>query len=112
MATAQTALSAEEKYETLSHLYLLLWKQLDQLLGDTKWLEVVPSEPDELRQEAGQALDEVHLFLREGELWRVVKADYERTQELVAHSSVNPKPEIESVKNYLRDQGLRYAEEI
>ena len=50
--------------------------------------------------------------MREGELWRVVKADYERTQELVAHSSVNPKPEIESVKNYLRDQGLRYAEEI
>jgi len=111
MATTQPALSAEEKYETLSHLYLLLWKQLDQLLGDNRWLEVTAVQPGELSKEASEALNVLRPLLKEGDLWRVVKADYDRAQELIAHSDATPRPDVESLKNYLRDQALRYAEE-
>jgi hypothetical protein len=111
MATTQPVLDADEKYETLSHLYLLLWKQLDLFTGDDKWLDIRPSTAGELRNEAQQALEALFPLIKDGEFLRVVQADFDRVQLVTAHAKDTPKPEVESLKSYLRDQALRYAEE-
>jgi len=110
MASPQPVLETDEKYETLSHLYLLLWKQLDVVSG-VKWLDVRPSDPQGLRHEAEEALSAIRPLIKDGDFWQVVEADFNRVQELSQHPDDTPMPEIESLKNYLRDQALRYAEE-
>jgi hypothetical protein len=105
------ALKTEEKYEMLSHLYLMLWKQLDILQGETKWLDSVPADPDDLKQAAQQALDAVAPFLKGGDLWAVVSRDYNTAQRLTADPRSESPSRMESIKDYLRDQALRFAEE-
>jgi hypothetical protein len=104
------ALDPHQKYENLSDLYLMLWSQLDALLGDGKWLDIVPPQPVEWKQAAKRALQELDT-MGDWELRKVIGADYARVEEITLHPDAMPKPEIESFKDYLRDAALRYTED-
>ena len=41
--------TSEEKLEALADLYLSLWKQMDLLSNDGKWLDLGPVDPVELQ---------------------------------------------------------------
>jgi len=97
--------------ESLSDLYLMLWKQLDVLLGDGKWFDIAPSPPADLKHGADQALQSLDGTLSDRKLLNAIRADYVRVQELTMHPDAAPKPEIESLKDYLRDEALRYTED-
>jgi hypothetical protein len=113
MPSSQTvqALDPRREYKDLSRLYLMLWSQLDFLLGDTKWLDIAPPQPVECKQAAEQAREALDAKLRDLELRKAIQSDYVRVQELTLHPGAAPKPDIESFKNYLRDEALRYAED-
>ena len=49
--------TVEEKYETLSDLYLSLWKQLDLLSGEGKWLDLRPIDPSSLKTHVERRVD-------------------------------------------------------
>jgi len=104
------ALDSHKKLKNLSDLYLVLWKQLDVLLGDGKWFDIAPSQPVDLKLAAAQALQEVYAT-SDQKLCQASQADYVRVQHLTSHPRATPKSEIESLKDRLRDEALRYAED-
>jgi hypothetical protein len=108
---AVRALDPRREFKDLSDLYLMLWKQLDVLLGEGKWLDIVPSPPADLKLGADQSLRAMDATISDGQLRKVLQADYARVQDLVLHPDAAPKPEIESFKDYLRDEALRYTED-
>ena len=109
--------TTEEKYDTLSDLYLFLWKQLDLVSGEGKWLELRPIDPSKLKTHVERSLEKLRRSLRDPDLLKMVQEDYSRTCELLsnhaAHWGTLPQAEqneLEAFKAYLRDQGLRYAQ--
>jgi hypothetical protein len=104
------ALNLGETGENLSDLYVMLWKQLDVLLGDGKWFDIAPSPPADLKHGADQALQALHATISDRKLLNAIRADYVRVQELTMHPDAAPKTEIESLNDYLRDEALRFTE--
>jgi len=109
--------TTEEKYETLSDLYLSLWKQLDLLSGDGKWLDLRPIDPSSLKAHVEGKVEMIEQLLQDPDLLKMVREDYSHTREFLKNHAgqSNPSPhaednELEALKAYLRDQGLRYAE--
>jgi hypothetical protein len=112
MATPQTAIRGDEKYERLSELYLRLWKQLDLVCGDAKWLQIAPVNQAELRAEAEQILREISP--RPATSTPVVDAnivekDFKKTQELVEQAT-QQEGGLDNFRDYLRDLALRYSQ--
>jgi hypothetical protein len=112
MATAIPHWNQEERYESLSELYLTLWKQLDLYLGGNRWIDVRPPDELSLKERADQVLAEVKRSFEDSPLWAVIEKDYVSVQASVSGVASYNKPEIESLKEYLRDQGIRYAQAI
>jgi hypothetical protein len=112
MATPQTAIGEIEKYDRLSELYLRLWKQLDLVCGDAKWLEVGPVGQAELRTEAEAILNEILPRLASSKTpsdGTVLEKDFKKTQDLVGQP--NPQDSVvNSFRDYLRDLALRYSQ--
>lgn len=106
MATPQTAIQQRENYERLSDFYLRLWKQLDLINGDSKWLDVAPATQAELRADAEAILKEAAPSVTEGD---VLRKDFKRTQDLVEQAS-QQEGGADGFREYLRDLALRYAQ--
>lgn len=103
-----------------------LWKQLDLLSGEGKWLDLRPVDPSTLKAHVEGRVEVLEHLLQDPDLLKMVREDYSRTRTfLSSHASTqrrsvtaeqsNPMPdaednELEAFKAYLRDQGLRYAE--
>jgi transposase-like protein len=112
MATPQTAIRDDERYERLSDLYLRLWKQLDLICGDTKWLEVASVSQAELRAEAQTILNEISSRLAESASLidaHVLEQDFKKTQALVEQAN-RQEGGLDSFRDYLRDLALRYSQ--
>jgi hypothetical protein len=109
-------LTSQENLESLGNLYLSLWKQLDLLSGDAKWLEIRPVDPSDLKSHVERGIADVRAKLRDPDILRIVEQDYSRAQTLVDEANaVNLVGELDEsewadFKAYLRDQGLRYDE--
>jgi hypothetical protein len=109
-------LTSQENLESLGNLYLSLWKQLDLLSGDAKWLEIRPVDPNDLKSHIERGIAEVRARLRDPGILRMVEQDYARAQRIVDEASAgNLVGELDEskwgdFKTYLRDQGLRYDE--
>lgn len=112
MATPQTAIRDDEKYDRLSELYLRLWKQLDLLCGDGKWLEVAAVSQAELRAEATAIMHEIAPGLAASAPvidGSVLDKDFRKTQELVEQGN-RQEGSLDSFRDYLRDLALRYSQ--
>jgi hypothetical protein len=112
MATPQTAIRDDERYERLSELYLRLWKQLDLVCGDAKWLEVAPVSQRELRAEAERILEEISPRLASSSPiidGSVLEKDFKKTQDLVEQAN-QQEMGLDSFRDYLRDLALRYSQ--
>jgi hypothetical protein len=109
-------LTSQENLESLGNLYLSLWKQLDLLSGDAKWLEIRPVDPNDLKSHIERGIAEVRARLRDPGILRMVEQDYARAQRIVDEASAGNRvgeldeSEWADFKTYLRDQGLRYDE--
>ena len=109
-------LTNQENLESLGNLYLSLWKQLDLLSGDAKWLEIRPIDPNDLKSHVERGIADVRGRLRDPDILRMVEQDYTRAQHIVDEASVGnlvgalDESEWVDFKTYLRDQGLRYDE--
>lgn len=107
--------TSEEKLEALADLYLSLWKQMDLLSNDGKWLDLGPVDPVELQAHVERRIDDVRDSVQDSDMLEMVEKDYSRTQDLLRKAanerSVPPEAEdkeLAAFKIYLRDQGLRY----
>jgi hypothetical protein len=112
MATPQTAIRDDERYERLSELYLTLWKQLDLVCGDAKWLQVAQVSQGELRAEAERILNEISPGLTSTTRLidaSVVDKDFKKTQDLVEQAK-QQEGGLDSFRDYLRDLALRYSQ--
>ena len=109
-------LTSQENLESLGNLYLSLWKQLDLLSGDAKWLEIRPVDPNDLKSHIERGIADVRGRLRDPDILRMVEQDYTRAQRIVDEASAGnlvgemDESEWADFKAYLRDQGLRYDE--
>jgi len=111
MATPTRGLSEEQRYERLSDLYLILWKQLDQLSGGMKWLEVRPVDQVELQREAEAALAELRPCLPPADgLGDVIDKDFRKTHRFLEGAYEIDGMNVEVFKDYLRDSALRFAQ--
>lgn len=109
-------LTSQENLESLGNLYLSLWKQLDLLSGDAKWLEIRPIDPNDLKSHIERGIADVRGRLRDPDILRMIEQDYTRAQRIVDEASAGnlvgemDESEWADFKAYLRDQGLRYDE--
>jgi hypothetical protein len=109
-------LTSQENLESLGNLYLSLWKQLDLLSGDAKWLEIRPVDHNDLKSHIERGIADVRGRLRDPDILRMVEQDYTRAQRIVDEASAGnlvgemDESEWADFKAYLRDQGLRYDE--
>ena len=112
MATPQTAIRDGERYERLSELYLRLWKQLDLVCGDAKWLQVAFVNQGELRTESQAILNEISSGLISSAPLidaDVLEKDFKKTQDLVEQAN-QQEGGLDSFRDYLRDLALRYSQ--
>jgi hypothetical protein len=88
--------------ESLSKAYLSLWRQISDLVGDNKWLEVrpAPAATEELPQEETDRLDPFEPDLRRY---------CEQTRRAVRNVRFVDPVELAVFRNILRDKGLEYA---
>ncbi|MCP5116637.1 MAG: hypothetical protein GY953_37900 [bacterium] len=101
----------QEKHEALGDLYLSLWKQVDSLSGDGKWLDLGPISPADLKSHTEGAMALVRRWVRDADVLEMAERDYLRTQNVIAAAATSdPDTELPAFKDYLRDQGLRYDE--
>src|SRR6266478_7775845 len=103
MATPRTAISHEERYDRLSDLYLTLWKQLDLICGDARWLEIRTADPSELRKMVDAVLKQLQPHLSELEFPDVIYKDVRKTQKFVEGAHEIEGTKIDVFKDYLRD---------
>jgi len=104
-----TALEFDRTPEVMSRVYLLLWKRIDVFLGETKWLAMRPEAPDQLFLESDAALRDLRpLIIKNIEVWERVQEDRDRVTKALRSDARN-RPEIEALKDYLRDKALEYA---
>jgi hypothetical protein len=95
-----------ETYDVLSELYLGLWRQLDNLTGENKWFEIRPVSGALLQEEVRRIIESLApdpsstLFL-----------DYKKTQDLLLGNRANDQSEIAGFREYLRETGLRLAQQ-
>ena len=96
----------------MSSLYLTLWKQLDQAVGDNKWFEIRTAEPADLRQRAEEILTKLrpHLLPDREPTSDMVAKDFKKTQEFAAGATEVEGKALDSFKDYLRENALRYSE--
>ena len=104
----------KEEAARLGRLYLSLWRQLDLLSGEDKWLDVEATDPSNLRSFVERNMGELKNLLGDADLLKTVENDYRRTQEIVDKLppgnaiSQRERAEWAGFKDHLRDQGLRY----
>jgi hypothetical protein len=110
MATARQIISEEERYELLSDLYLTLWKQLDLICRDAKWLEIRASDQNELQKKAEAVLKQIESHLPSSELTDVVYKDARKAQKFVEGAGEIDGTKLDVFKDYLRDLALRYSQ--
>ena len=94
-----------EMQEALSELYLMLWQQLEAHCSEDKWLRIQPVPDDSLlpavrKRVAALAPDASSILL----------ADFNKTQALLLLKEPAYSGDLAAFREYLRDQGLRYAE--
>ena len=103
-----------EQAERLGRLYLSLWRQLDLLSGEDKWLDVEITDPSNLKSFVERNMGELKNLLDDADLLVEVENDYRRTQEIVDRprpgEAISPQERAEwaGFKDHLRDRGLRY----
>ena len=102
-STQQVPIPSEN--EMLSDLYLALWEQLDLISGEGKWLDIRPPDASDLAVQAQRGMNELERRLSDTDALKQVRNDFEHTQRLLSSKSAPA-----AFKDYLRDQGLRYAE--
>jgi hypothetical protein len=88
------ALNLGETGENLSDLYVMLWKQLDVLLGDGKWFDIAPSPPADLKHGADQALQALHATISDRKLLNAIRADYVRFKNSPCIPTRLPRPKL------------------
>ena len=105
----------EEKFEALADLYLSLWKQIELLSNDGKWLGLGPVDPSELQAHVQRGIEDIRGSVQDPGMLEMVEKDYSRTQDLLRkvadEQSASPEAEdkeLAAFEIYLRDQGLRY----
>lgn len=104
MALLNTGVSAEG-YEQLSDVYLMLWRQLENVARDNKWLDIRSDDGATLQGEVRRAIETMN-----ADRSSVVFSDYQRTQQLLLNGPHANAPEIAVFREYLRDNALRYAQ--
>ncbi|HUG81547.1 MAG TPA: hypothetical protein VML01_07785 [Bryobacterales bacterium] len=113
MATVHPTLSPDV-FESLSELYLSLWKALDQVEGENKWFDITTFSTDGLIQRAEeQARKLKRVGFSEGVLPRQIERDISKTRDWISLSlpSIPEQPgERRRFLAYLLDRGLRYRE--
>jgi hypothetical protein len=93
----------------LSEFYLALWKQLDLVSNDAKWLEIRPETPSAVSDEAQRRIADLGRGLSESDL-NTARKDFEKTREFVLSGVHAERGQLGSFREYLRDLALRYAE--
>ncbi|RPH76183.1 MAG: hypothetical protein EHM80_15155 [Nitrospiraceae bacterium] len=99
----------------MGYLYLSLWKRLDLLSGDAKWLEIRPVDPSDLKSHVERGIADVR-GLRDPDILRIVEQEYTRVQQIFDEANAGnlmgemDESEWGDFKAFLRDQGLRYSE--
>lgn len=88
---------------------MALWRQLDLVSNDAKWLEVRPESASALSEEVRERLDDLRPELSGSDLNTALK-DVEKTKELVFSGLRTDIGESVSFREYLRDLALRYSE--
>jgi len=88
---------------------LTLWKQLDLISRENKWLEIGAADPDELKNRAETILKECCPG-PVSELTSVIYKDFEKTQAFIEGASEIEGTTLDVFKDYLRDHALRYAQ--
>ncbi len=111
MATTGPRIRYEEEFELLSDLYLTLWKQLDVICPENKWLDVGSADPTELMRQAERNLKALAPQLSACEaLPGVISKDFQKTQTFVQGAREVEGTKLEDFKDYLRDLALRYSQ--
>ena len=105
-----------ETYERLSSLYLTLWKQLDLVTDEGKWLQIRPAQAGELKARVEAIVKEIQVQLRShgstGELVSndIVCKDVKKTQEFSEGATEIEGTKRDVFRDYLRDHALRYSQ--
>ena len=104
MATSAAVFSAET-YESLCEIYLALWRQLENIAGDTKWLEIRSENIPAVQEQVRRTIESLGPHPSS-----VLYSDYQTAQRLVLSGPRVNTTEVASFREYLRDNGLRYAQ--
>ena len=106
---AQPAPSITAKYDMLSEFYLALWKQLDLVSNDTKWLEIRPESPSDVNAEVQRRIADLGPGLSDSDL-NTARKDFEKAREFVLSGLRAERGELGSFREYVRDLALRFSE--
>ena len=90
--------------------YLLLWKQLDILSGESIWFDIAAVSDPELQARAKEWLDQIVELHATPELLSLAEHDRERLREAIEKSSIAV-DQVNEFKAYLRDRALGFAKQ-
>jgi hypothetical protein len=102
--------TVEGEYENLGKLYRALWKRLDNVSGEDKWLDIRPIGDDRLKASIQATLLELRATLGESQLLSEAIKDCETTEKLLSDYGRERGTKLDEFREYLRDRGLRYAQ--
>ena len=101
---AAPPVATAEMLERYTDAYLLLWRQLENVTGENKWLEGHIENAADLQERTRQTIKQLSPEPS------VLLSDYQKTQELVSDGARANAAESAAFREYLRDNGLRYAQ--
>jgi hypothetical protein len=94
-----------ETLEQLSEIYLYLWRQLENVAENNKWLEIRPENNAALQERVRSMVDSLSPAASS-----LLSSDFRKTQELLLSGPHVNATEVAAFREYLRDNGLRYAQ--
>jgi len=104
MASVGADVSAET-YERFSETYLMLWRQLEIVAGENKWLEIGSEGLSAIQEDIRRRFESLS-----PDPSSALSSDYQRVQQLLLSGPRANATEAAAFRDYLRDSGLRYAQ--
>jgi hypothetical protein len=92
-------------YEILSEVYLAMWRLLDRISDENRWLEIRPVDAAVLQDDIRQTVESLCL-----DPSSTLFSDYQQTQEFLSPHRSSGNIDLAGFREYLRDTGLRLAE--
>jgi hypothetical protein len=95
-----------ETYEVLSEVYLALWRQLENLSVDNKWVDIRPVSGSLLQEDIRRTIECLG-----PDPSSTLFSDYQKTQELLLDGRAGDNVDVAGFREYLRETGLRLAQQ-